>query len=173
MGHRDTLLTDSIQEPGHRSGEGSTTARVQLENDHIRTSAGSEAAGATRARHVILVVDDNEAMRYATSRALRALGFPVIEAASGSEGLALASAASAVVLDIRLPDLDGFEVCRRLRLNRTTDRLPIIHFTAMPEDEVDRNTSKEVGADEFVPSSLPPARLAELLDDLIGLHSSE
>jgi CheY-like chemotaxis protein len=68
----------------------------------------------------LLVVDDTPASRYATSRVLRGAGFTVLEAASGQEALTLAQQGpDLVVLDVNLPDIDGFEVCRRLRASRT------------------------------------------------------
>ncbi|HVE52545.1 MAG TPA: response regulator, partial [Ramlibacter sp.] len=68
-----------------------------------------------RAEHSILVVDDNASTRYATARSLRAAGFNTLEAAAGAEALELVEYVSAVVLDVHLPDLMGFEVCRLLR----------------------------------------------------------
>ena len=67
-------------------------------------------------RPTLLVVDDNPATRYSTSRVLRSADFEVLEAATGREALALAAQRpDLVVLDINLPDIDGFEVCRTLR----------------------------------------------------------
>ncbi len=64
----------------------------------------------------IVVVDDNPATRYTTARVLKAAGFVVAEAATGEEGIESAmQGADAVVLDVNLPDINGFEVCKRLR----------------------------------------------------------
>ena len=69
-----------------------------------------------RGAHTLLVVDDNPATRYSTARVLRAAGFRTAEAGTGAEALEMARRGmSAVVLDVDLPDLDGFEVCRTLR----------------------------------------------------------
>ena len=67
----------------------------------------------------ILVVDDNDAERYYLTRILGKAGFRVIEAATGLDGLRLAESErpELVTLDIRLPDINGFEVCRRLKSN--------------------------------------------------------
>ena len=62
----------------------------------------------------ILAVDDNPTALYATSRVLRSAGYEVIEAATGAAALAAAAGADLIVLDVNLPDIDGFEVCRRL-----------------------------------------------------------
>jgi CheY-like chemotaxis protein len=65
----------------------------------------------------VLVVDDNAATRYATGRVLRSVGHAVLTAASGTEAIAVAlqSRPDVIVLDINLPDIDGFQVCRDLR----------------------------------------------------------
>ena len=82
---------------------------------------------------MILNVDDNEAGRYATSRALTQAGFRVVEAATGEHAVELARAARAfslIVLDINLPDMSGFEVCARLRADPRTAAMPVVHLTA-------------------------------------------
>ena len=79
----------------------------------------------------IMVVDDNPASLYSTSRILRSGGFEVIEAMTGTDALAAAEHEVAlIVLDINLPDIDGLEVCRRLRARSHTAFLPIVHLTA-------------------------------------------
>jgi hypothetical protein len=78
----------------------------------------------------ILAVDDNPAALYATSRVLRSAGYEVIEATTGAAALAAAGRADLVVLDVNLPDIDGFEVCRRLRARPDTAQLPVLHLSA-------------------------------------------
>ena len=97
----------------------------------------------------ILVVDDNHPTRYSTSRVLRNEGFAVHEAATGQEALALAAAHALdlVVLDVNLPDIDGFEVCRRLRADG--DFVPVIFLTARDAEE-DRVTGFIRGGDDYV-----------------------
>lgn len=66
---------------------------------------------------VILVVDDYDAGRYATTRTLTSAGYAVIEAATGAEALQKVKEAhpDLVILDVNLPDIDGFEVCQRIK----------------------------------------------------------
>ena len=80
----------------------------------------------------ILVVDDNDAERYYVARVLSKAGFAVREAATGLEALRLAQVdvPSLITLDIRLPDLNGLEVCRRLKGNLTTRDVPVLHISA-------------------------------------------
>jgi CheY-like chemotaxis protein len=82
-----------------------------------------------RSLHSVLVVDDNASSRYATSRTLRAAGFNTVEASAGAEALELVEFVSAVVLDVHLPDLLGFEVCRLMRSRAATASLPVVHVS--------------------------------------------
>ena len=80
----------------------------------------------------ILNVDDNEPGLYAKSRILRHAGFEVLEASDGETALRLAATASPqlVLLDVRLPDISGLEVCRRIKSDPATRRLPVLHISA-------------------------------------------
>ncbi len=97
----------------------------------------------------ILVVDDDPAVTSVLRRGLSYEGFAVDTAASGSEGLAAARdrAPDLIILDIMMPDLDGFEVLRRIRLADPT--LPVLMLTAKdaPSDQVE---GLESGADDYV-----------------------
>jgi PAS domain S-box-containing protein len=106
----------------------------------------------SRAAAVVLVVDDNAATRYSTSRVLRNEGFTVIEAGTGQEAVELATTQSPdlVVLDVNLPDIDGFEVCRRLRASPITTRTPVIHLSATFVDDVDKVQGLDAGADGYI-----------------------
>jgi two-component system response regulator MprA len=107
----------------------------------------------------ILVVDDEPAVREALERILRFEGFDVAMAGNGREAVrsqAIAPA-DAVLLDVLMPELDGLEVCRRMR--DTGDRTPVLMLTA--RDEVgDRVAGLEAGADDYLPK---PFALEELL----------
>ena len=113
----------------------------------------------------ILVVDDEPAVRDALERILRLEGFEVQMACDGREAVRsqAAAPADAVLLDVLMPELDGLEVCRRLR--DTGDRTPVLMLTA--RDEVgDRVAGLEAGADDYLPK---PFALDELLARLRAL----
>ena len=97
----------------------------------------------------ILVVDDEPAITDLLSTALRYMGYQVTVAGSGLAALESAANVSPdlVVLDVQLPDLDGFEVCRRLRTAR--DFVPVIFLTAR-DSEDDRVTGFVRGGDDYV-----------------------
>jgi two-component system response regulator MprA len=97
----------------------------------------------------ILIVDDDRALRDALRRPLILAGYEADTAAGGEEGLARIAERppDAVVLDIGMPDVDGLEVCRRLRA--TGDRVPVLMLTARDAVE-DRIDGLDAGADDYL-----------------------
>ncbi len=107
----------------------------------------------------ILVVDDDAEIRASLRRGLALEGHSIALASTGEEGICLARehAPDIVVLDVLLPDLDGFEVCRRVRLS--DQHVPIIMLTA--RDAIsDRVAGLELGADDYL---VKPFAFDELL----------
>jgi DNA-binding response OmpR family regulator len=103
----------------------------------------------------VLIVEDEDGIAEPLAEGLRREGFDVERAATGEEALA-ANEADLVLLDIRLPDIDGLEVCRRLRVRSS---VPIIMVTAKGE-EVDKVVGLELGADDYL---VKPFGFRELL----------
>lgn len=127
-----------------------------------------------RSRHELLVVNDDPVGRYATVRLLRAAGFPATEAGSGMEALAMAGEhLSAIVLDIHLPDIDGLEVCRRLRRQPHTFKLPVIHLTAAFLTDEDKVRGLESGADAYLTHPVEPAVLVSTILSLVRTREAE
>ncbi len=108
--------------------------------------------------HTVLVVDDEENIVNIIEYNLKKEGYDVLKAYDGEEGLKLAVTKSPdlVILDIMMPKMDGYEVCRRLR---ATSDVPIIMLTARA-DEVDTVIGLEMGADDYVTK---PFKTRELL----------
>ena len=123
----------------------------------------------------ILVVEDDRDISNLLALNLRGLGYEVSLAASGTEGLEQAQARrfDLIVLDLRLPGIDGVEVCRRLR--QRTDYTPILMLTAR-STELDRVLGLEVGADDYLtkPFSVPEllARVKALFRRVEALAAS-
>ena len=105
----------------------------------------------------ILVVDDDPRLRDLVAIALERADFTVITAANGQLALthALRENPDLIVLDIGLPELDGLEVCRRIRARST---VPILFLTAR-DDEIDRVVGLELGADDYVTKPFSPREL--------------
>ena len=98
----------------------------------------------------ILIVEDEHAVARGIQYALQQEGYEVAVARSGEEGLEIATrqAPDLVVLDVRLPGMDGFEVLRRLRAAGA--KMPVLVLTAR-DDEVDKVIGLELGADDYLP----------------------
>jgi len=137
----------------------------------VRTALGGQELpadpGFLREDYSVLVVDDHDATRYSLSRALRASGYRTLEASAGAEALQLSEFASALVLDVHLPDLHGFEVCRLVRREPRTSELPIVHVSAVHRSMADRAASREAGADDFMITPVDFALLTQRLDTLL------
>ncbi|MCG2594374.1 response regulator [Ramlibacter sp. XY19] len=135
-----------------------------------RASAADPPAGAgdhplfsaQRRNFTVLVVDDNASKRYAISRGLQAAGFLVVEAAHAADALAT-PACSAAVLDVYLPDMDGFALCERMR--RAHPALPIVQVSSVLVEEPYRKAGRAAGADAY----LTEPDLAELVGTLDAL----
>ena len=107
--------------------------------------------GQSSGRITILNVDDNPEHRYAITRVLKDAGFHVLEAGTGKEALQMAwMRPGLVILDINLPDMLGFDVCRRLKSNTVTRDIPVIHISATyPHQDVVTESVKS-GATRFI-----------------------
>jgi two-component system, cell cycle response regulator DivK len=83
---------------------------------------------------VVLIVDDNEKNRKLAADVLSASGFETLEAGTGAEGLALAAkrVPDVILMDLRLPDMDGTEAARTLRDDEPTARIPVVAMSALP-----------------------------------------
>jgi DNA-binding response OmpR family regulator len=122
----------------------------------------------------ILNVDDNEAGRYAVSRILKQAGFEVLEAASGEEALRLVDRnPDLIILDVKLPDIDGFEVCRRIKSNPATSLIPILHLSATYQDSESRVKGLEGGADSYLTHPIEPLVLIASIRALLRIREGE
>ncbi|MFK7918764.1 MAG: response regulator [Ilumatobacter sp.] len=113
----------------------------------------------------LLFIEDDDAIRLALSLALEDEGYSVREAPNGAEGLASfeRQPVDLVLLDLRLPDMSGFEVCRALRAKSI---VPIIIITAQT-DTIDMVAGLEAGADDYVTKPVKPKELAARIRSLI------
>jgi DNA-binding response OmpR family regulator len=124
---------------------------------------------------VILVVDDNAASRYIVGSWLSRSGHTVIEAVDGAQGLAAfapgGGARSAdgtgtdtrppelAIVDVRLPDMSGFEVCERIKARPGTAGVPVIHISAVAVATADRAQGLSRGADAYLSEPIAPTEL--------------
>ncbi|MEW2548276.1 fused response regulator/phosphatase [Streptomyces sp. NPDC047002] len=116
---------------------------------------------------LVLVVDDNPTNRYVLGTTLRRAGHRVVEAADGAEGLAVLAACDprpeAALVDVRLPDMTGYEVCERIKADPGTAYLPVIHISASAISASDRTQGLNRGADAYLTEPIAPDELLATL----------
>jgi len=117
-------------------------------------------------RATVLVVDDTSTKRYILSSWLRRAGHQVIEASGGEEALALLARQrpDLVVLDVRLPDIGGFEVCERIKANPATASIPVIQVSGNAITVADRTEGLERGADAYLSEPIEPSEFAAMVE---------
>jgi DNA-binding response OmpR family regulator len=122
----------------------------------------------------ILVIDDEKDLVQMVRYNLEQAGYDVIAAADGKAGLevALKHRPDAVVLDWMMPGLDGLEVCRQLRADARTARLPVIMLTAKAS-EPDRVVGLEMGADDYLVKPFSPRELVARVKALLRRRAQE
>lgn len=123
----------------------------------------------------VLIVDDNAATRYALRRRLERHGYQVLEAGTGSDGLALirSEAIDGLILDVNLPDMSGFDIVRTLRAEPRTALLPVIHVSAASIQTGDIVTGLEAGADAYLVHPVDPDVLLATLRTLLRVRVTE
>lgn len=112
----------------------------------------------------ILIVDDNPDIRRLLHHAVKPEGYSVLQARSGAEALEILTTTevSAVLLDLRMPDMDGIEVCRRIRADARTAALPVMMITGNKDLE-SRLAGFEAGVDDYI---LKPFDMREVITRL-------
>jgi signal transduction histidine kinase len=121
----------------------------------------------------ILIVDDDEAARYVKSRLLRCQGYAVSEASLGRDALAVAAAEEPhlTLLDVKLPDLSGIEVCREIK-----SRFPhviVLHTLSAFAGVADRTRTLDGGADSYLVEPIEPDELIATVNALLRLRNAE
>jgi signal transduction histidine kinase len=122
----------------------------------------------------ILFVEDDIGKRYVIARQLRALGFEIEEAATGADGLAMLSPDHDVaILDIKLPDMYGWDVCKRIKENPATAAVKVLELSATLASAEDRAKGLDLGADCYLVHPVELVELVAALRALIRLRRAE
>lgn len=124
---------------------------------------------------VILHIDDDEANRYAVRRILEKSGFSIIDAETGYEGIdqALLHLPDLIVLDIKLPDISGFDVCKRIKANPLTRSIPVLQTSASFVKSEHKVTGLESGADGYLAQPIEAAVLVATVNSLLRIREAE
>ncbi len=120
----------------------------------------------------ILVVDDELYIVNILDFSLESEGFRVRSAANGEEALRMAvdEIPDLIILDVMMPKIDGFEVCRALKAKAETKQVPIVLLTAKDRD-ADRKKGEEAGCDAYITKPFSPSRLIDKVRELLGAPS--
>jgi len=117
----------------------------------------------------VLIVEDSPSVRELLRTIVTRAGYAAVEAVSGASALTLASRHNPdlVLLDVELPILNGFMVCKKLRAATALSNLKIVMLTARATDE-DRTLARAAGADAFVSKPFRPDELLKVVAGLLG-----
>ena len=117
----------------------------------------------------ILIIDDDSQNRDLASRILKRQGYDVIHVADGETGvlMAEADAPDLILMDLAMPDMDGFEAARRIKSGPRTGDIPIIALTAYAAREVTQERAKEAGWDDFDTKPIDSRRLLAKIEALL------
>ena len=122
----------------------------------------------------VLFVEDDIGKRYVIARQLRAAGFDVEEAATGEEGLAkIRPEHQVAILDMRLPDMSGWDLCKRIKENPRTASIKVLELSATLATAEDRARGLELGADCYLVHPVELVELVAALRALLRLRKSE
>ena len=125
-------------------------------------------------RATILLVDDREENRYVLSRMLQQADFRVIEAGTGQEGLnRVTENPDLILLDVKLPDMLGYEVCRRIKANPATAGIPVLHLSATFITSESKVQALDSGADAYLTQPVEPTVLIATVRSLLRLKNAE
>lgn len=128
----------------------------------------------SRDRYSVLNVDDDDENRYAISLILKKAGFDVIEARNGSEALSRAKdLPDLILLDVNLPDINGFEICKKIKKNQETSSIPVLLISATRKESDSIAKGLNIGADGFLTQPIDHEILIAWVRALLRLKEAE
>ncbi len=122
----------------------------------------------------ILIVDDDEDSRVFLERALRAQSYSVESAANGVEALEKAGQwhPDLIISDILMPEMNGFELCRRIKTDERLRNIPFIFYTATFVDQNDENLAMALGASRFLIKPMEPSDFFKIIREVINEYET-
>jgi DNA-binding response OmpR family regulator len=138
---------------------------ARASGDHQSRGTASDAGAARR----VLVVDDERAIRLLCRVNLAASGMEVLEAADGRQALELARAErpDLVLLDVMMPEVDGWTVARELAADEQTREIPVVFLTARAET-ADKRMGEQLGGVGYLVKPFDPVTIGDFVEDVLG-----
>jgi PAS domain S-box-containing protein len=126
-------------------------------------------------RPLVLNIDDTQQSRYSKTRVLQHAGYEVVEGGTGTEALRLVRELQPelVLLDVRLPDMSGLDVCRRIKQDPASANIPVIQISATFVTDEDQKNGLKGGADIYLTEPLEPKELETVVNVLLRLRRTE
>jgi len=123
----------------------------------------------------LLLVDDEDVNLYALKLVLESRGYDCVTARNGADALRLAvdKDPDAILLDIQMPVMDGYEVCRRLKQNETTASIPLLFLTARYRDHLEVAKGLDLGANDYVTKPFSSQELLARVGVMVRLRNAE
>jgi PAS domain S-box-containing protein len=124
---------------------------------------------------LILNVDDNDGARYAKNRILQGAGFEVVEATNGTDALEMVKRLNPalVLLDVKLPDINGIEVCRRIKANPDSSMVLVLQTSAALTGRADKIRGLEGGADNYLAAPIEADELIANVNALVRMRQTQ
>jgi DNA-binding response OmpR family regulator len=121
----------------------------------------------------ILIIDDDIESTKLLELVMQSFGFDVVTSITGMDGLKKASTEqpNIIILDVRIPDLNGWQICKRLKKNPLTETIPIIFYTAYSQIN-DVEKSERLGAELFLNKPLDPEILVQKIRKLFDEYNN-
>ena len=118
----------------------------------------------------VLLADDNEKNMRLLEMTLKQENYQLLICRDGEEALKtyISEKPDLVILDALMPKMDGFTVCRKIREHKDSRHVPVIISSAIYKEDVYRNESENLGADEFLPKPIKPSQLLETVRALLA-----
>jgi len=169
----EVTAMDADVEGGRRESAGELDQMVRLAEDVNRARSGQRQlmrriaeAGGQKKR--ILIVDDDPGTRLLVSTTLGPQQYDIVEAERGTEALVLAQAdpPALIILDVRMPDLDGIEVCRRVRSDPVLSEVPVVMLTAA-RDRAEWEAGMKAGANSYLTKPFSPLELLNVVEQFL------
>lgn len=123
----------------------------------------------------ILIVEDTDDSRILMERTLASQGYEVMSASNGVEALELALSIppDLIISDIMMPEMDGFDLCRRIKSDPVLKSTPLVFYTAIYTDAQDEKLAMDVGASRLVAKPVAPDKFIKIVEDVLAAHKAQ